>query len=86
MGKKNKVLKSEDVRAREAEMIRSQLDDLGFPDSEEIQAVHEALHVFVRDGTGVTHAWKMREFGVTIILLLSTQPHITSYAKITRSN
>lgn len=78
-----KALKSEEARRREVEMIRSQLDDLGLPEAD-VRGVHAALDEFARDGVGQTRTWKMQGFGVGITLLLSTQPHITSYAKLSR--
>lgn len=64
-------------------MIRSQLDDLGLPGAD-LQPIHAALDEFAKEGVGVTQAWKLPGFGVRITVLLSTQPHIISYAKISR--
>lgn len=80
---KTKISKNEEARAREAEMIRSQLDDLGLPEAE-VREVNAALDAFARDGVGITRTWKVPGFGVAITLLLSTQPHIISYAKLSR--
>lgn len=81
---KQKHTKAPQVRAREVEMIRSQLDDLGLSRTD-IAGVHDSLETFAADGTGVTRSWKVPAFGVTVTLLLSTQPHVVSYAKISKS-
>lgn len=65
-------------------MIRLQLDDLGLP-REDIAGAHEALAAFAAAGEGLTRSWKVPAFGVTLTLLLSTQPHIVSYARISRT-
>lgn len=76
--------KAAEARVREAEMIRSQLDDLGLPDTDEVVAIRAALDEFARDGVGTTRTWTLPGFGVRVTVLLSTQAHITSYARLHR--
>lgn len=83
MKKKEKDTKDAGARAREAELIRSQLDDLGLPPSD-IQGPLDALRTFETEGVGATRTWKVPAFGVAVTVLLSTQPHIVSYAKVGR--
>lgn len=82
--KARKARKTPEARAREAEMIRMQLDDLGLP-REEVAEAHRALDSFSIDGIGSTQSWRVPGFGVTVTLLLSTQPHIVSFAKVSKS-
>lgn len=75
--------KSEDVRRRETDLIRAQLDELGFPE-ESLEDIGRALQEFSARGYGVTKTYRFADLGVTVTLLLSTQPHITSYARVSR--
>lgn len=75
--------KGEDARRREAQLIGGQLDDLGFPE-ETLVDVRAALEEFAARGYGVTKTFRFRELGVAVTLLLSTQPHVTSYARVSR--
>ena len=78
-----KKTKSEEERRREAEMIRVQLEDLGFPE-EALHGVKRALEDFGGKGWGATETFKFPGLGVSVLLLLSTQPHVTSYARVRR--
>lgn len=80
--KEPKEPKSREARAREAEMIRTQLADLGFPTG--ASDIWGALDEFVDMGFGLTRAWKFGDLGVEVMLLLSTQPRVTSYARVRR--
>lgn len=73
--------KSDDARRREADAIRVQLGDLGFPE-EALREVDAALHEFREDGWGLTKAYKMPDLGVQVLLQLSTQAHVTSFARV----
>ena len=72
--------KTDEVRRKEAELIRSQLDELGFPE-ESLKDVQAALSDFCQ-GWGSTRTFKFPDLGVSVLLLLSTQAHITSYARV----
>lgn len=78
-----KPAKRPEARAKEAEMILIQLEDLGFP-AQDLEDVRQALEAFVRDGTGWTHTYKRRHLGVEVLLQLSTQSHVTSFARVRR--
>jgi hypothetical protein len=73
--------KDEAARRREAEMIRVQLEDLGFP-AGALADVAAALDDFASKGWGLTRTFRMPELGVAVMLLLSTQPRVTSYARV----
>ena len=76
-----KAVKDQVSRGREAEMIREQLDHLGFP--EEMQGgLRTAFADFVDNGVGCTRRFKFRALGVEVVLLLSLQPRVTSYARV----
>lgn len=75
-----KPVKTEDVRRREAEMILVQLGDLGFPD-DALSGIRRALDDFCR-GWGSTSTHAFPELGVTVLLQLSLQPHVTSFARV----
>lgn len=75
--------KEEDARRGEAALIGGQLDGLGFPE-EALADVRAALEEFVSRGYGVTKTFRFRELGVAVTLMLSTQPHVTSYARVSR--
>ena len=81
--KQKRSPKQPEDRRREAEMISSQLDDLGFP-AGDVEDIKAALERFAADGEGCTRTWKFPGFGVGVTLLLSTQPHIVSYARVHR--
>ena len=76
-----KAAKTPEARAREAEMIREQLDHLGFPD-ESLADVRRALDEFAGEGWGLTKTYRMPDLGVAVSLLLSTQPRVISYARV----
>lgn len=75
--------KSAEARAREAGMIRTQLEDLGFP-AQDLEEIREALDAFVRDGASWTGTYKRRHLGVEVLLQLSMQAHVTSFARVRR--
>ena len=75
--------KTADARAAEARLIRAQLGDLGFPD-DALGPVDAALAAFVREGVGFTGAHRVRELGVAVHLLLSTQARVVSHARVRR--
>lgn len=64
-------------------MIRVQLEDLGIPpDTLALRGVTSALNDYAAKGWGLTQTFRLPELGVAVLLLLSTQPHITSYARV----
>ena len=75
--------KTADTRAQEAGMIASQLRDLGLPDAE-LGEILAAVHEFAAQGVPITRTWKFSGVGVAVTLLLSTRPHIISYARVHR--
>lgn len=75
-----KAAKAEEVRRREAEMILVQLGDLGFPD-ETLSGIRRALDDFCQ-GWGSTSTHAFPDLGVTVLLQLSVQPHVTSFARV----
>lgn len=79
--KREKRVKDEAARRREAKMLMGQLEDLGFPE-ETLTSVRAALEDFATEGYGVTRTFPFREFGVSVLLQLSTQPHVTSFARV----
>jgi len=89
MGKKKttaraaRPVKDREARAAEAEMIRGQLDDLGFP-AYDADPLHKALRDFADLGYGTTEKHSFPHLGVSVTLQLSTQPHIVSYARVSR--
>lgn len=78
-----KKVKDQASRRREAENILVQLQDLGFPD-ELLEKPVQALRDFVDQGLGVTQTYKHPEMGVELLLQLSLQPHVTSFARVRR--
>ena len=83
MKKTPKTPKTPEARRREADLIASQLDELGFA-AQDLEDIRAALSRFAADGEGCTRTWKFPPLGVGVELLLSTQPHITSYARAHR--
>lgn len=79
-----KPVKTPEARAREAELIRAQLADLGFA-HDALTGMVADLDRFSAEGVGCTATHRFPEYGVRVILLLSTQPHVTSYARVTRA-
>ena len=79
-----KTPKTPEARAREAELIRTQLADLGFA-HDALRDVVADLDRFANEGLGCTATHRFPEYGVRVILLLSTQPQVTSYARVTRA-
>lgn len=82
-GQRQKPVKDEPAREREADLIRRQLEDLGFA-HDVLGDVYAALDRFATRGEGSTTTHRFPGYGVKVILLLSTQPHVTSYARVTR--
>lgn len=78
-----KATKTPDAKKREAEMIQDQLDHLGFP-AETLTPIRKALSDFVDQGWGSTQTHRMPDLGVKVTLLLSTQPHVVSYARVSK--
>ena len=76
-------LKTEEARRAEAGLIRAQLSDLGFPE-ETLAPIDDALTAFARHGVGYTGTHRMRDLGVAVHLLLSTQARVVSYARVGR--
>lgn len=72
--------KPDDARRREAGAIRAQLGDLGFPE-EALREVEAALEDFCT-GWGLTKTYRMPELGVAVLLQLSTQAHVVSFARV----
>lgn len=75
------ALKDKETRAREADMIRAQLNHVGFP-AAELQDIEKDLHDFVEQGWGCTRTYRMPHLGVSVLLQLSTRTHSTSYARL----
>lgn len=75
-----KPTKTQAQRTAEAVRIRAQLEEFGFPE-ETLTDIKDALRDFV-NGYGVTKTYVMRDLGVSVLLLLSLQPHVTSYARL----
>lgn len=82
---KQKPAKQEEARAREAEMIRVQLEDLGFPE-DDLKPIKEALQTFVDRGEGWTETYKLPHLGVEVLLQLSMQPHVVSFARVRKKS
>lgn len=76
-----KPSKSDAARRIESGRIGSQIDALGIPE-ELLTEVRAALEEFAINGHGVTKTVRLPDLGAGISLLLSTQPHIVSYARI----
>lgn len=83
MAAANKPSKAREDRAREAEMIRRQLDDLGFPE-ESLKGIMATLEAFVEEGVSATQTFKFRDLGASVLLQLSMQPHVISFARVRR--
>lgn len=83
MAPRAKAAKSEEARAQEARLIAIQLQDLGVPE-EDLAAMKAALRVFADEGVGHTQAYKLRHLGVEVLLQLSTQSHVVSFARVRR--
>jgi len=81
----SKPVKSREVRVAEAVAIRRQLADMAFP-AQDIQDMAAALSEFVSAGQGVTRTFKLRHLGVDVLLQLSMQPHITSFARVRKTS
>lgn len=73
--------KAPEVRRREAEMIRVQLEDLGFPESA-LDAPKKVLEEFADKGYGSTTTHRLPDLGVAVVLQLSMQPHVMSFARL----
>lgn len=78
-----KPRKDADARRREARLIRTQLQDLGIPD-QDLEPVGAALDEFVDRAEGVTRTFKLPHLGVAVLLQLSMQPHVVSFARVRR--
>lgn len=76
-----KTPKPPEVRRREAEMIRVQLEGLGFPESA-LESPNKVLEEFVTKGYGSTTTHRLPDLGVAIMLQLSMQPHVMSFARL----
>lgn len=76
-----KTPKAPEVRRREAEMIRVQLEGLGFPESA-LEAPNKVLEEFVTKGFGSTTTHRLPDLGVAVMLQLSMQPHVMSFARL----
>lgn len=76
--------KDAETRRREAEMIRRQLEDLGFPAGAFAPetALGGVLREFAEEGWGATTTLTFREFGVKVMLQLSTGAHAASFARV----
>lgn len=84
MAKPAKQLKDGETRRREAEMILGKLEDIGIP-VDALRPIAGALEEFVDRARGSTTTHKFPEYGVTVLLQLSVQPHITSFARLRRT-
>lgn len=82
--RKEKAVKTAEARAAEALLIESQLSSFGFPADEVLDAPRAALRAFAADGVGSTTMQRLPALGVSVMLLLSTQPHVTSYARVSK--
>lgn len=78
-----KPVKDAAARQREAEIILVQLQDLGFPDVE-LARPAALLRAFAEQGVGATETFRYDGFGVEVLVQLSTQPHVTSFARVRR--
>ena len=76
--------KSAEARRGEADRIAAQLDDVGVPE-DALRDMKAELERFAAQGLGCTRTWKFPEVGAAVSLLLSTQAHITSYARVHRA-
>ncbi len=76
--------KEADTRRREVETIRRQLEDLGFPAHAFANEapLGRTLREFAEEGWGATTTLTFREFGVKVMLQLSTGAHATSFARV----
>lgn len=85
MAKQPKQTKTDDARRREAELIRAKLrDELGITEDALVQVLR-ALDEFADKGWGCTQTFKVPEYGIVVLLQLSTQPHISSFARVRRA-
>jgi hypothetical protein len=80
---RSRPVKDAATRAREARLITSQLEDLGIPEAD-LAPLKAALDAFAREGHGLTETYRLRALGVRVTLQLSTQPHVTSFARVGR--
>lgn len=79
-----RALKDQEARRREAEMIRSKLDDLGIAEEALRRGIVTALEDFAERGWGSTTTHSFPEYSICVHLQLSLQPHITSFARVRR--
>ena len=84
MPRRDKPVKEASVRRREAEMIRAKLDDLGLAEEALRRGIIPALEDFVDRGWGSTTTHAFAEYKCSVLLQLSLQPHITSFARVRR--
>lgn len=73
--------KTPETRQQEARLIREKLGEMGFVD-EALGDVDRALDDFAARGWGSTATHTFPELGVAVVLLLSVQAHVTSYARV----
>lgn len=76
-----KPVKDPSSREAEVRLIRLKLGEFGFAE-DDLTGINRALDEFVTAGIGVTQKFKFRHLGVEVLLQLSTQPHITSFARL----
>ena len=82
--KRVRAVKDEAVRRLEADTIRAKLDDLGMADEALGRAIQPALEDFAVRGWGSTAAHTFPEYNIAVLLQLSLQPHIPSFARVRR--
>jgi hypothetical protein len=84
--KKEKMVKSDEVRAREASQIRQKILELGFPQEDpDVARMLEALDQFAGDGVSQSGCIAVPAFSKAFVFKLSTQPHIVSEITIRHS-
>jgi hypothetical protein len=76
-----KPIKAPEARRREAETIRSKLAEFGFP-AQDLERVERWLLEFEEQGWGCTHELRVPHLGVSLLLQLTTQSHITSFVRL----
>lgn len=81
MTKRSKVVKTREARAEEVRHIRAKLSELGFVE-DDLSAVDTDLGFFEAHAASITNTHKFPHLGVVVHLVLSTQPHITSHARV----
>jgi hypothetical protein len=78
--KNTKEMKTIEQRLTEAVYMRRQFVDLGLPeDTPGYSQVFEELREFVKNGHGATKRIRLPDLGYSVHLMLSMQPHVTSY-------